>query len=855
MFPFLAPIGRAQSRFRFAVTPEHVVEIEVFTTSPNATIKQRSHSGNSDVRTQSGSSLGSRPQSRHKSKSPLPSTSPRPNSGSSGSAKSSPIPPTPAEVPPPISRHRNKGLETSSAMLEMFGGGGSAFGAGSAFEVIPPMKETRNFGRKNVLERELAETSSPWENQNRKPNSTGPVFYEVEDHEKAYERAQKKSRGNQFDQSAQPGPEWFTGFDKMELNDVPVSHAVVPEISSNMNMDITNITSPESPGDWKEAKENVFQVSVTKVAPGEPGPDLGDDDDYENVQADESCTQIAQNRRRLLDEGADAENAQSRALDAEDVSAVEVADAGCGDSGATMSLLIKGAQVVNDDSVFAADVLIQDGVITKVAVDIEVGADAQVIDANGRMLLPAGIDVHTHLTAPESADDLATGCKAALAGGTGTVIDMVYPKNGESLTAAYGRIRQTLDKSLCNIALSVVIKTWSEGVKKDMEKIVADGVNSFIIDIAEDDQMYHVLEFCRSLGAHARILPENKTIVPFLEKKMLGLGITGPEGYLQSRPEDLESERVNSICVLSQITNCPISILSLSSVDSLSSLERSKCNGSLSHAEIATAAVATDGTHYFNKCLKHATGHLTDVPLRTDGSSRLVAALASQPLVVCTSGHRAINSTTRLSGKDFTVMPKGVVGVEERLAVIWEKAVRTGRIDPMRFVAITSTNAAKTFNLYPKKGRIAVGADADLVIWDTTCKRKLGAGEGQSSVDINIYEGMTVHAQAAITIVGGHVAWKDGNVKDARGSFVSLTPNSPYLFSVVQQRDKMGVYEKVDREPVANGHKKSNTDAPGSRGQPRKSHFESNIEFGSSDNRPTSTRVRNPPGGRTTGFW
>ncbi|VDL75756.1 unnamed protein product [Nippostrongylus brasiliensis] len=406
------------------------------------------------------------------------------------------------------------------------------------------------------------------------------------------------------------------------------------------------------------------------------------------------------------------------------------------------------------------------------------------------MLLPAGIDVYTHLSAQDSVDDLATGCKAAIAGGTATVIDVVSPRTGESLSSSFFRVKEGLSSSLCNIGLSVLVQQWSDVVRKEMEKLVSEGVNSFIISLEGDDVVYQVLEHCRTLGVHARVLPENRTLVPYLEKKMLDLGITGPEGFLQSRPEEV------------------------SSAESLAALERARCTGALAHAEIASAAVAADGSNYFNKCLKHASTHMTE----------------------------------------------GTVGVEERMCVVWEKAVRTGRIDPMRFVAVTSTNAAKMFNLYPKKGRIAVGADADLVLWDASGRWKLTAAERQSSVDLSIYEGMTVHAQAAVTIIGGRVAWKDGKIQDAKGTFVPLSPHSPYLFSVVQQRDKINSAEKVDRGDVvsssSNGHlpRRANADSSYDRPVPRKSHLESNINFGV-DNRPVSTRVRNPPGGRTTGFW
>lgn len=329
---------------------------------------------------------------------------------------------------------------------------------------------------------------------------------------------------------------------------------------------------------------------------------------------------------------------------------------------------------------------------------------------------------------------------------------------------------------------------------------------------------------------------------------------------MQSHPEELESERVNNLCVLSQLSNCPVSVISLSSAESLAALERARSSGVLAYAEIASAAVVADGSHYFNKCLKHASTHMTEAPLRTEGRNKLISALASQPLAVCTSGHRAISSESRLCARDFTSMPKGTVGVEERMAVVWEKAVRTGRIDPMRFVAVTSTNAAKMFNLYPKKGRIAVGADADLVLWDASGRWKLSTAERQSSVDFSIYEDLTVHAQAAVTIIAGRIAWKDGKIHDAKGTFIPLSPSSPYLFSVVQQRDKISCAEKVDRGDAvgasSNGHipRRANAEPSYERPVPRKSHLESNINFGV-DSRPATTRVRNPPGGRTTGFW
>ncbi|EPB68952.1 amidohydrolase family protein [Ancylostoma ceylanicum] len=752
---------------------------------------------------------------------------------SARSAKSSPIPPALPDAPPQPSRHRNKGLETSSAMMELFGGGGgSSFGAASVFDPIPQTKESGSFHRKNVLEKELKQLSD-WEAV-KYPPVKAPFFTEVEDHNQAYERARKRGNwrttSSQFDQVAQPGPELFE--DSSNTAEQQVDTAASAETG------VIRTETPNLGDDWKDAKEDVLgtptlsEEDKQKMMESEPGPDLGDDEEVNALSGDsESVKKSGDLVVEADDEGGAA------AKDAEEEASAEGASGAGG-----MSLIIRGAQVVNDDSVFYADVLIQDGVIRNVGPSLEVPPDAEILDAAGKMLLPAGIDVHTHLTAPDSADDLVTGCKAAIAGGTATI----------------------------------VVKQWSENVKKEMEKVVSEGVNSFIIDVEGDDILYQVLEHCRTLGVHARVLPENRAIIPYLERKMLDLGITGPEGFYQSRPEELESERVNSLCVLSQLSNCPLSILSgtvgveermyivwekavrtgridpmrfvavtstnaakmfnmypkkMSSAESLSALERARSSGALAHAEIASAAVAADGTHYFN----------------------------NQPLAVCTSGHHAISSESRLCARDFTAMPKGTVGVEERMYIVWEKAVRTGRIDPMRFVAVTSTNAAKMFNMYPKKGRIAVGADADLVLWDASVRWKLSSAERQSSVDASLYDGLTIHAQAAVTIVGGHVAWKDGKIQEAKGSFVQLAASSPYLFSVVQQRDKISTAEKVDRGDSASASngllpKRANQEPAHDRPVPRKSHLESNISFGA-DTRPASTRVRNPPGGRSTGFW
>ncbi|VDK17321.1 unnamed protein product [Anisakis simplex] len=571
--------------------------------------------------------------------------------------------------------------------------------------------------------------------------------------------------------------------------------------------------------------------------------------------------------------GVEAENAR----DEEDDNTLHKAKSRTNDSGSAAGeqvdgmpvatqapILIRGAQIVNDDSIFNADVLIEDRIIKQVSTSLDAPNGATIIDGNGKLLLPAGIDVHTDLSSANNADDFATGSKAALAGGTTTVIDVVIPRSTESILGACDRVRKAAEqKALCNFAFSVMISSWNDIVKKEMGLVVKEkAINSFIIDLRSDEHLFQAFEYCKSIGAHARVLPYNKNIVSFLERKMISLGITGPEGYLQSRPESLEGEFVDRLAVLSNLTNCPVSVMSVSSSEARDAVMRGRFT-SLIYPEISVSALASNGTHYFNKCSRHASAHLTPCPLRVDQRTPtlLVECLANSPLCVCVSDHRGLRDRT-LGCSDFTQMPVGVSALEERMSVVWEKAVYQGYMDPMRFVAVTSSNAAKIFNLYPKKGRIAVGADADVVLWDTSVKRKFSSKTQQSQSDFSIFESFVAHAAPLLTVCDGRLAYRDGKFDNEAGHFVPLSTHSPYLFCVVQQRDRVQVPEKVERDEASStfGGSQTHRASPPFRQTAEARHHPRNqfdTTFGiEQDARSTraSTKVLNPPGGRSTGF-
>jgi len=239
--------------------------------------------------------------------------------------------------------------------------------------------------------------------------------------------------------------------------------------------------------------------------------------------------------------------------------------------------------------------------------------------------------------------------------------------------------------------------------------------------------------------------------------------------------------------------------------------------------------------------------------------------LASGELYLVASNHRTFSSEQRAAGgNDFSKIHNGTNGVEERMAVMWEKGVHNGKMDAMRFVAVTSSNPAKLFNMYPKKGRIAAGADADIVVWDPAAKQKLSSKTHMSAADLNIFEGQTCHGLPIVTICGGRVVFENGKLLATAGSgkFVALPPNCPHLFSVIHQRERVCLPEKVQRTdaPAGGGvaHKQVTQQTTASFSRPptsagTRNQFDSSIDDGRGAR--ASTKISQPPGGKTSGLW
>lgn len=484
------------------------------------------------------------------------------------------------------------------------------------------------------------------------------------------------------------------------------------------------------------------------------------------------------------------------------------------------SLLIKNGTIVNHDREFKADVLCKDGKIVQVGTNLSAPSDARVLDATDRLVIPGGIDTHTHCQLPfmgtVSVDDFDVGTQAALAGGTTMLIDFVIPTPGKKLMEAYEQWRKWADEKVnCDYSFHVAITWWGEEVARDMETLTKEkGVNSFKFFMAyknvfmlPDDKMYHAFRKCKELGALAQVHAENGEIVGEEQKRILELGITGPEGHEFSRPEALETEATARAIMIADRVNTPVYIVHVMSKGAADEITKARKEGKIVYGEPIAAGLGTDGLHYFNKEWSHAAAYVMSPPLRPDPTVKtyLMKLLASGDLQTTGTDNCTFCAHQKAMGKDdFTKIPNGVNGIEDRMSIVYNNGVVAGFLTNTQFVAVTSTNAAQIFNIYPRKGRIDVGCDADIVIWNPKAKRTISAATHHHAVDFNIFEGMEVQGVAEVTISQGEVVWENNklNVKRGRGRYIPRPCFGPPFDSIATRDDVRDESKmKVEREP------------------------------------------------------
>ena len=483
-----------------------------------------------------------------------------------------------------------------------------------------------------------------------------------------------------------------------------------------------------------------------------------------------------------------------------------------------MSLLIKGGTVVTAEESYRADVYCADGTIQAIGENLEAPAGAEVVDAGEALVIPGGIDPHTHMELPfmgtVTADDFMSGPSAGLSGGTTMIIDFVIPSPEQSLLEAYDTWMANAAKAPSDYSFHVAITWWSDQVKEEMGVLTRErGVNSFKHFMAykgaimlDDEILLNSFDRCQELGAMATVHAENGEMIFHLQNKLLAMGITGPEGHVQSRPPEVEGEATQRVITVAGVANAPLYVVHCSCKQSLAAIAQARANGQAVYGEaLAQHLVIDESTHYLPD-ITMASAHVMSPPFRTkEHRDALWGGLQSGTLQTTASDHCAFCAPQKALGKDnFTLMPNGCGGIEDRMSILWDQGVKTGLLTPNDFVRVTSTATAKIFNIHPRKGAVSVGADADLAVWDPNASRKVSVKTHHSNMDFNLYEGMTLTGLARATISQGKQVWdgKDLKVEKGVGRYIPR-PTYSSVFDRVKTYRALNAPRRVERAQAA----------------------------------------------------
>lgn len=480
-----------------------------------------------------------------------------------------------------------------------------------------------------------------------------------------------------------------------------------------------------------------------------------------------------------------------------------------------MALLIKNGTVINADQTLKADVLCDNGKIVAVGPDLDIPAGTEVIDATGQYVMPGGIDPHTHMQLPfmgtVASEDFYSGTRAGLAGGTTMIIDFVIPNPQQSLLEAYTTWREWASRSVADYSFHVAVTWWDDSVNEEMKVLVEqEGVNSFKhfmayknAIMAEDETLVNSFTRCLELGAMPTVHAENGELVYHLQKKLIEQGITGPEGHPLSRPSEVEGEAANRAIRIAQALGVPLYLVHVSCKEALDEIARARLEGQRVFGEVLAGHLELDDSVYRSEDWGFAAAHVMSPPFRPKGhQAALWKGLQGGTLQTTATDHCCFCADQKAMGKDsFAMIPNGTAGVEDRMTILWDSGVNAGRLTLNEFVSVTSANAAQIFNIYPQKGRIAEGADADIVVWDPELSKTISAKTHHQNIDFNIFEGRTVKGAPSHTVSRGKLVYANGElfVEEGAGQYIKR-PAFATPFSAQKQFNRVNSPVAVVRD-------------------------------------------------------
>jgi dihydropyrimidinase len=465
-------------------------------------------------------------------------------------------------------------------------------------------------------------------------------------------------------------------------------------------------------------------------------------------------------------------------------------------------ILIRGGTVVTSAGRRRADVLCRGELIAEVAEGLAAPSGAEVIDAGGCFVLPGGVDPHTHMQLPMmgtvAADDFLSGTAAAAAGGTTTILDFAGPEKGESPTAALDRWQGWAARSALDYGLHMTVSWWSDQFAAEMAPLVRErGVTSYKFFTAykghlqlSDEELIKGFLRCRELGALPQVHAENGDLIAHLQAKLIAEGVTGPLGHVLARPPACEAEATFRCITLAEVLDVPLYVVHVSAGGAAEAIAAARRRGSRIIGETLPNFLTIDASVYQRPEFDFAAGHVMSPPYRPkEHQAALWKALVEDGLSTTGTDHCCFTTGQKRAGReDFRRIPNGCGGVEERLQALWHLGVNGGRITPERLVALTSTNAARAFNLWPRKGSLQPGADADVAVFDPARTRTLSARTHRQRTDFSIWEGVELEGSVIHTVARGRHVYRDGDLRAEAGAgrYLKREPFGPAYQGVLR---------------------------------------------------------------------
>jgi len=448
----------------------------------------------------------------------------------------------------------------------------------------------------------------------------------------------------------------------------------------------------------------------------------------------------------------------------------------------TTSLLITGGTLVTAEASRRGDIRVRNGRIVELGERLE-PAGEEIVDATDLLVLPGGVDPHVHMELPVagtvSSDDFETGTAAGLAGGTTTIIDFVHPERGQDFLEALSARREEAAKAVADYGLHMAVTWWGEGAAAGMADCVAAGVPSFKLYMAykatvglEDADLAAVMRTAADLDGLLLVHAEMGDEIERLRDRFAAEGNTEPCYHALSRPAALEGEATGRAAALAGSAGASLYVVHVTCHESIEAIRRAQAAGWDVAGETCPQYLLLDDTVY-DKPEFEGAAYVIAPPIRPSGHQEaLWSALADGTLEVVATDHCPFNlhGQKDLGRDDFRLIPGGAAGIEHRLSLLFTHGVGRGVLSLERFVDLVATTPARRFGLYPRKGSLTVGADADLVLWDTSATAVISAVTDHHHCDRSIYEGFEVTGLPVTVIVAGEIRYRDGQLDVARGA-------------------------------------------------------------------------------------